>query len=178
MENTLAPAPDSQPATLAVPLASEEFLIPAAGTALLVNGSLLTLREDGYALLAEALKGSISLPFELAGQLLYLPGPTPPSPPHTVGRSWTELGLPLPRLFELGLRGTIGDGFHDPIMQNLLNTYHSFALSIPPEDAFRAAQSIHQIELLPMGIGPLQCECVYRYHVKGFPVQVTHTPAE
>lgn len=89
-----------------------------AGQPVRISGVLYAARDAAHARMVQALDRGERLPFDPAGAILYYVGPTPGHSGQIVGSAGPTTSARMdayaPRLFELGVRGTIGKGERSP----------------------------------------------------------------
>lgn len=85
-----------------------------AGELVSLSGSLYTGRDQTHRRLCSLLVEGRELPVDLNGQLLYYVGPSPAKPGQVIGAAGPTTSYRMdpytPRLFELGLKATLGKG--------------------------------------------------------------------
>jgi tartrate/fumarate subfamily iron-sulfur-dependent hydro-lyase beta chain len=99
---------------IALPPSREALASLEAGDEVLLTGPVFTARDATHVRLAEELRRTGRLPFELEGQVLFYAGPTPPAAGRALGSvgpttakrmdAWT------PELLDAGIAATIGKG--------------------------------------------------------------------
>ena len=99
---------------LVTPLSKEDIRKLRAGDLVRISGTIYAARDAAHKRMTEALARGESLPFDIAGQLIYYVGPTPAKPGKPIGSAGPttsgRMDAYAPRLLELGLAGMIGKG--------------------------------------------------------------------
>ena len=159
---------------LRTPLSEEAIAALRAGDQVLLTGVLLTGRDAAHKRFAEALDRGERLPVDLAGQVLYYVGPSPPRPgtpigaagPTTAGRmdSYT------PRLLALGLKATIGKGKRSAEVREALRLHNAVYFGAIGGIGALLARQIRRAEVV--AYPDLGAEAVYRLEVEDFPLVV------
>ncbi len=67
------------------PLQAETVRELAAGTQVLISGTIYTARDAAHKRIVEALENGEKLPFPLRGQTIYYTGPSPARPGRVIG---------------------------------------------------------------------------------------------
>ena len=85
-----------------------------SGDNVLINGIIYTGRDAAHKRLLDLLEKGATLPFDIAGQIIYFVGPTPARPGRPVGSAgpkncYRMVGF-SPQLIAHGLHGMIGNG--------------------------------------------------------------------
>lgn len=99
-----------------LPLSKADARSLRAGDACLLSGPVYTLRDAGHIrLLDEIRKGRLkTLPYGLAGQVIFYAGPTPPKASRPFGAigptTSSRMDFAAPLLMSMGLTGSIGKG--------------------------------------------------------------------
>ena len=85
-----------------------------SGEKVLLSGYVYTARDAAHKRFFEALDAGQSLPFDVAGQIIYYCGPTPASVGRVIGAAGpttsSRMDVYTPELLSLGLKGMIGKG--------------------------------------------------------------------
>lgn len=98
-----------------------------AGDSVLISGVIYTARDAAHKRLTEMLDRGESLPFELAGSIIYYVGPTPEKPGNVIGAAGPTTSYRMdsyaPRFLDLGQAGMIGKGqrsmdVHEAVVRN------------------------------------------------------------
>jgi len=100
--------------SLTAPLSDADTLKLRAGDVVLLSGTIYTARDAAHKKLDSLLNAGEPLPMELQGAVIYYVGPTPPPPGRPIGSAGPTTSYRMdsyaPRLYSLGVKGTIGKG--------------------------------------------------------------------
>ena len=117
---------------ITTPLTDELVCSLAVGDEVLLSGVIYTARDAAHKRMHEALVRGESLPVELAGQILYYVGPTPPPPGFMIGSAGPttsgRMDAYTPELLALGLKGMIGKGQRRHEVLDALKQYKAIYL--------------------------------------------------
>ncbi len=109
---------------LSLPLDTSAAVELKAGDEVRLSGFVLTGRDQACARLFNMVQGGAALPVDLAGQLLYFVGPSPPRPGAVIGSAGPttsgRMAPFIPALLASGLRGFIGKGYLDATVKQAL----------------------------------------------------------
>lgn len=104
----------SDPVSIELPVSRETLALLAAGDEVRLSGPVYTARDAGHELLLAALAKTGELPFDLAGQMLFYAGPTPPVADYPAGSvgptTAARMDAATPALLRAGIVATIGKG--------------------------------------------------------------------
>ena len=99
---------------LTAPLRQSDVEKLRSGDIVFLSGTIYTARDAAHKRLDALLDAGEPLPFELKGAVIYYSGPTPPPPGCPIGSAGPTTSYRMdayaPRLYRLGVRGTIGKG--------------------------------------------------------------------
>lgn len=100
--------------SLTAPLSVADARMLRAGDVVFLSGTIYTARDAAHKKLVSLLDAGAPLPITLEGAIIYYVGPTPPPPGKVIGSagptSSYRMDVYAPRLYSLGVRGTIGKG--------------------------------------------------------------------
>lgn len=100
--------------SLTAPLSTADARMLRAGDVVFLSGIIYTARDAAHKKLASLLDAGAPLPIALEGAVIYYVGPTPPPPGKAIGSagptSSYRMDFYAPRLYSLGVKGTIGKG--------------------------------------------------------------------
>ena len=161
---------------LTAPLTEEATAGLKAGDRVLISGVLYTARDSAHKRLIELLDSGKELPFDIKGQLIYYVGPTPPKPGQVIGSAGPttsgRMDIFAPRLFDLGLKATIGKGQRSPEVIESLQKNNAVYLAAVGGAAALIAKSIKKAEIIAYeDLGP---EAIRRLEVEDFPAIVVN----
>lgn len=150
--------------------------IPAlkAGDRVLLSGTVYTARDAAHMRLFRLLDSGETLPFPLAGSMIYYAGPTPTQANGQVGSfgptTASRMDKFAPRLLDLGLLGMIGKGGRsEEVREAIVRNGAVYLCAIGGAGALAAKSITHCEEIAFHALG---CESVKRLTVKDFPLIV------
>ena len=104
----------NEPIRITPPLTDADVEALKAGDRVLITGTIYTARDSAHKRLIALIEKGEELPFDIKGQFIYYVGPTPPKPGKAIGSAGPttsgRMDAFAPKLFDLGLKGTIGKG--------------------------------------------------------------------
>ena len=162
--------------TLTTPLDDNAIAALKAGDRVLLNGVVYTARDAAHKRIVECIDAGTPLPFDPAGQVVYYVGLTPTPPGKVIGSAGPTTAYRMdryaPRLFELGLKATIGKGPRSPqVVQAMIAHRAVYFIAIGGAAAL-LARSIRSCRVIAYpDLGP---EAVHRLEVQDFPVFVAN----
>ncbi len=139
-----------------------------------LSGVLYTARDAAHKrMLEEAARGE-ALPIEVAGQVLFYVGPTPPKPGAIIGSAGPttsgRMDAYTPRMLELGLTGMIGKGGRSPAVVEAIARHRAVYFAAIGGTAALLAKRVKEVELI--AYEDLGTEAIRRLVVEKFPVVV------
>ena len=161
---------------LTTPLDDNAVAALKAGDRVLLNGVIYTARDAAHKRIVECIDAGTPLPFDPAGQVVYYVGPTPTPPGKVIGSAGPTTAYRMdryaPRLFELGLKATIGKGPRSPqVVQAMIAHRAVYFIAIGGAAAL-LARSIRSCRVIAYpDLGP---DAVHRLEVEDFPVFVAN----
>ena len=160
--------------TLDLPLDSEVVESLSMGDMCELTGVLYTARDGAHKrMLEEAARGE-ALPIEVAGQVLFYVGPTPPKPGAIIGSAGPttsgRMDAYTPRMLELGLTGMIGKGGRSPAVVEAIARHRAVYFAAIGGTAALLAKRVKEVELI--AYEDLGTEAIRRLVVEKFPVVV------
>ncbi len=166
----------SEPIRITPPITDEVAASLKAGDRVLITGTIYTARDTAHKRLMAVLDEGGELPFDLKGQLIYYVGPTPPKPGQVIGSAGPttsgRMDAFAPRLFDLGLKGTIGKGQRSEEVIDSLKKNNAVYLAAVGGAAALIARSIKGAEVIAYDdLGP---EAIRRLEVEDFPAIVVN----
>jgi fumarate hydratase subunit beta len=143
----------------------------AAGDRVELTGFLYTARDAAHKRMYEALLAGESLPFDIAGQVIYYVGPTPPKPGHIIGSAGPttsgRMDKYAPALIERGLKGMIGKGKRSSEVRVAMLQHKAYYFAAVGGAAALIAKTIRSSEMV--AYPELGTEAIYRLFVEKFP---------
>ena len=139
-----------------------------------LSGVLYTARDAAHKrMLEEAARGE-ALPIEVAGQVLFYVGPTPPKPGAIIGSAGPttsgRMDAYTPKMLELGLTGMIGKGGRSPAVVEAIARHRAVYFAAIGGTAALLAKRVKEVELI--AYEDLGTEAIRRLVVEKFPVVV------
>ncbi len=145
-----------------------------AGEEIFLSGTVYTARDAVHKRLFALLDRKEPLPFPLAGTAIYYAGPTPAKNGFSIGScgptTSSRMDPYVPRLFEEGLRITIGKGDRAPAVYDSIKKFGGAYLVALGGAGALCARSIKQVEVV--AFPELGCESVKRMDIHDFPLFV------
>ncbi len=145
-----------------------------AGDRVELTGYLYTARDAAHKRMYETLLSGGTLPFDVAGQMIYYVGPTPPKPGHVIGSAGPttsgRMDKYAPTLIERGLQGMIGKGRRSREVREAMLKYQAYYFAAVGGAAALIAKTIKSSEVI--AYHDLGTEAIYRLEVERFPVIV------
>lgn len=148
----------------------------AAGDHVNFTGVIYTARDAAHKRLIELADRGEPLPIDLAGQIIYYVGPTPPRPGAVIGSAGPTTSMRLDpytkRMLELGLKGIIGKGGRSPAIRAAIQQHHAlYCIAVGGTGALlnRHIKSAEVVAFEDLGT-----EAIRRLEVEGFPAIVVN----
>jgi fumarate hydratase subunit beta len=111
------------------PLSNDTVDQLSAGDRVLISGIIYTARDAAHKRLVELIRENRPLPVDLAGQIIYYVGPTPPQPGMPIGAAGPTTSYRMdpyaPLLIEKGLKGMIGKGIRGDAVIEAMKRYRA-----------------------------------------------------
>ena len=118
---------------LTTPLSNEMLQTLKIGDRVLINGIIYSARDAAHKRIVELLEQGKKPPIELAGQIIYYVGPTPPKPGQVIGAAGPTTSYRMdpyaPILIKHGLKGMIGKGPRGPVVIEAIKKYRAIYLA-------------------------------------------------
>jgi fumarate hydratase subunit beta len=145
-----------------------------AGDQVALTGPALGARDAAHQRMHDLLAAGESLPFEIAGEIIYYVGPSPAQPGHVIGSagptSSYRMDAYTPELLALGLRGMIGKGRRSREVVEVIKRHGAVYFGAIGGAGALLARRIRQQE--PVAWDDLGAEAVVRLWLEAFPVVV------
>jgi len=145
-----------------------------AGETVLLSGTVYTARDAAHKRMMALLEQGRELPFPLDGSFVYYAGPTPAPAGRVCGSFGPTTSCRMdgfaPRLYDLGMRGTIGKGGRSrEVAEAIRRNNGIYLIAVGGAGAFCASKiaSCEEIAFLDLG-----CESVKRLTFDAFPLTV------
>lgn len=109
---------------MTTPLTAEGLDSLRAGDHVALTGVIYSARDAAHKRLVELHSRGEALPLDLAGQVVYYVGPTPPRPGAVIGSAGPTTAMRLdpytPQMLALGIKGMIGKGGRSPAVRDAI----------------------------------------------------------
>jgi fumarate hydratase subunit beta len=140
------------------------------------SGVIYTARDAAHKRLIEMADRGEKLPIDLAGQIIYYVGPTPPRPGAVIGSVGPTTAMRLDpytsRVLDMGLKGIIGKGGRGPAVREAIKSHHAvYCIAVGGTGAL-LNQFIKKAEVV--AFEDLGTEAIRRLTVEGFPAIVVN----
>ena len=164
---------------ISTPLDDETVGQLKSGDNVLINGIIYTARDAAHKRLVDLLERGESLPFDIAGQIIYFVGPTPARPGRPVGSAGPTTSYRMdaysPKLIAQGLKGMIGKGARSQEVLEAIKKYKCLYMAAVGGAGALIAQSIKSSEVIAYeDLGP---EAIRKMEVEDFPAVVVNDVA-
>jgi len=145
-----------------------------SGDIVFLSGHIYTARDAAHKRLVEALDRGEAPPFDLRGALIYYVGPSPAPPGHPIGAAGPTTSYRMdayaPRLYALGLKGSIGKGRRNAAVRTALRQYKGVYLGATGGAGALLARRITDARVIAYAdLGP---EAIRELTVRDFPTLV------
>ena len=165
-----------EPVRLTTPLREEEVLKLRAGQPVLISGVVYTARDAAHRRMAEAMEQGKDLPFDVAGQVIYYVGPTPPPPGRIIGAAGPTTAGRMdkftPALLARGLKGTIGKGPRSQEVKDALQEHRAVYFGGIGGAGALLGRRVTSVEMV--AYEDLGTEAIRRIEIADFPVIVVN----
>ncbi len=158
------------------PLSEADVVALNVGDRVRLSGLLYGARDAAHNRMVELLDQGKPLPVDLRGHVLYYVGPTPAPPGRPIGAAGPTTSLRMdayaPRMYEYGVKATIGKGNRNPaVIESLVKHRAVYLIAIGGLGAtlsqrIRAARVIAYPEL--------GTEALWEFQVEDFPAIVAN----
>ena len=162
--------------SLTTPLSASDVADLRAGDRVRLSGVLFTARDAAHQRLAALIAAGRPLPIDMAGQVLYYVGPTPPGPGRIIGSAGPttsgRMDRYAPALMALGLRGMIGKGVRSTAVRRAIRTHGCVYFGAVGGAGAILSKHIRNAEVV--AYPELGTEAIRRLGVENFPVVVVN----
>jgi fumarate hydratase subunit beta len=146
----------------------------SAGDRVLISGIIYTARDAAHKRLVELIREDRPLPLDLAGQIIYYVGPTPPQPGMPIGSAGPTTSYRMdpyaPILIEKGLKGMIGKGARGDAVIAAMKRYRAVYFAATGGAGALISKTIKRAEVV--AYEDLGTEAIRRLEVEEFPAIV------
>lgn len=146
------------------------------GDIVTITGVLYTARDMAHKRLVETLKKGGTLPFDLAGQVIYYMGPAPAKPGQVIGSAGPttsgRMDIYTPALLAAGLKGMIGKGNRSEMVKQAIQQYRAVYFAATGGAGALIARCIKKADII--AYEELGTESIRRLEVEQLPVIVVN----
>ena len=161
---------------ITTPLDDEVVRSLRVGTRVLISGTIFTARDAAHKRLVTALENGDTLPFSLAGQVIYYVGPSPAQPGQIIGSAGPTTSSRVdpytPPLLQHGLKGMIGKGKRNAAVRDAMQTHHAVYFVVVGGAAALISEKIKAVEVI--AYEDLGTEAIRKLVVEDFPAVVAN----
>jgi fumarate hydratase subunit beta len=158
------------------PLTDSDVSSLQIGDKVLIDGPIYTARDAAHKRLFELIDAKKDPPFALKGQVIYYVGPTPPRPGRAIGAAGPTTSYRMdtyaPRLFELGIKATIGKGPRAPAVLDAMKKFKAVYLVAIGGTGALLGKQVMKSEMI--AFEDLGTEAIRRLTVRDFPAIVAN----
>lgn len=144
------------------------------GDRILLSGTVYTARDAAHKKLVALLENNETLPFLIAGSVIYYAGPTETPPGMSIGScgptTSSRMDVYAPKLLDLGLSAMIGKGPRNSEVVDAIIRNRSIYLCALGGAGALAARCIKSCEVL--AFESLGCESIKKLELNDFPLIV------
>lgn len=145
-----------------------------AGDRVRITGVLYTARDAAHGRLLPLMEAGKPLPIDVRGQIIYYTGPSPARPGEVVGSIGPTTGGRMdkftPKLYALGLKGTIGKGGRSQPVKDALRQHRAVYFGAIGGAGAVLSRFVKKLEVV--AYDDLGTEAIRRLEVEGFPAIV------
>lgn len=164
----------SEEIRLRPPLSEADVTQLQVGDRVLLDGVIYGARDAAHKKMVELLDQGRPLPVDLHGQVLYYVGPTPAPPGHAIGAAGPTTSLRMdayaPRMYEYGVKATIGKGNRGPAVLDSLVKHKAVYLIAVGGLGATLSQRIKAAKVI--AYPELGTEALWEFRVEAFPAIV------
>lgn len=156
------------------PLTEDVIRKLRAGDQVEITGPIYTARDAAHRRMVEALARGEAIPIELAGNILYYVGPTPPRPGQVIGSAGPTTSMRMDAfcaaLLPHGLRASMGKGGRGPELRRAMRQHGAIYFIAVGGTGALLSKHIKKSEII--AYEDLQTEAIRRLEVERFPAIV------
>ena len=161
---------------LRTPLAKSDVLKLRCGDMVILSGRVYSARDAAHRLMMASLDQGQALPFDPDGAVIYYVGPTPAPPGRAIGAAGPttsgRMDVYAPRLYDLGIKATIGKGRRNSQVREAL--VRNRAVYLAATGGAGALLSSHISKATLIAYPELGPEAVMELIFEGFPLLVAN----
>jgi len=163
-----------KPRVLTTPLTDEAVASLRCGDRVRLSGVIYSARDTAHKRMIESLDRGEELPFDPRGQVIYYMGPSPAPEGRPIGAAGPttsgRMDAYAPRLYEAGIKATIGKGPRSEAVRSALRRHTGVYLAAIGGAGALLSRCIKEAEVIAYpDLGP---EAVRRLVVERFPAVV------
>ena len=162
--------------SISTPLTSEILEKLRIGDRVLINGVIYSARDAAHKRLVQLVDKGEELPFDIAGQIIYYVGPTPPRPGNPIGSAGPTTSYRMdpyaPILMAKGLKGMIGKGARGREVINAMIKYKAIYFAAVGGTGALISKRIKKAEIV--AYEDLGTEAIRKMVVEDFPAVVVN----
>ena len=162
--------------SITTPLTNEILEKLRIGDRVLINGVIYSARDAAHKRLVELVEKGQELPFDIAGQIIYYVGPTPPKPGNPIGSAGPTTSYRMdpyaPILMAEGLKGMIGKGMRNQKVKEAIKRHRAVYFAATGGAGALISKTIKKTEIV--AYEDLGTEAIRRMQVKDFPAIVVN----
>jgi fumarate hydratase subunit beta len=156
------------------PLSDDTVDKLTAGDQVFISGTIYSARDAAHKRLLELIRENRPLPVDLAGQIIYYVGPTPPQPGMPIGAAGPTTSYRMdpyaPVLIEKGLKGMIGKGVRGDAVIEAMKRYRAVYFAATGGAGALISKTIKRAEVVTYA--DLGTEAIRKLEVEEFPAIV------
>ncbi len=158
------------------PLTDDAVARLVVGDRVLISGVIYSARDAAHKRLVELIREERPLPIDLAGQIIYYVGPTPPPPGRPIGAAGPTTSYRMdpyaPVLIEKGLKGMIGKGVRGDAVIEAMKRHRAVYFAATGGAGALISKTIKRAEVV--AYEDLGTEAIRRLEVEEFPAIVVN----
>jgi len=162
--------------SISTPLTNEILEKLRIGDRVLISGVIYSARDAAHKRLVQLVEKGEELPFDIAGQIIYYVGPTPPKPGNPIGSAGPTTSYRMdpyaPILMAKGLKGMIGKGARGKEVKNAMMKYKAIYFAAVGGTGALISKRIKKAEIV--AYEDLGTEAIRRMVVEDFPAVVVN----
>ncbi len=161
---------------ITTPLTESQIEDLRSGDQVLISGTIFTGRDAAHKRMIELIDKGEELPLDVAGQIIYYVGPTPPKPGKPIGSAGPttsgRMDAYSPKMMAKGLKGMIGKGYLSGAVKEAIRKHKCIYFGAIGGAGAYLARQIKSAEIVAYeDLGP---EAIRKLEVQDFPAVVIH----
>ena len=158
---------------IVAPLKEKDISSLEAGDQVLLSGVIYTARDQAHLRIIGLMEEKKALPIDLADQVIYYCGPTPPGP-RVIGAcgptTSSRMDAFTPAVLEAGLKGIIGKGRRSDAVRESIRSNKAVYFLAPGGAGAYLSERVKACEVV--AFEDLGAEAIHRLEVEDFPLIV------